>query len=253
MPDKPIVRLFQSDGDMQPSFMPFYQRMRKYENDVTIHYDNPSTPRILIVMTGKACKAKGVDAGLCKRVLEDGGSVSRIDLAMTTNMNFLGKIVEDSAKVESKLYPTGIVIADMEYTPQTIYYGDFKKRGKNGIVRAYDKGLQLGLDGLEMYRLEVENKRKHANITSKRLAHGESICDCMNAKFKVNADWYRELMGSGVSTKRFPDVDGNEMSEIDRKMAWLQKQVLPSLQYVLDYDNENGTNNFESIINKLDF
>jgi DNA relaxase NicK len=127
------------------------------------------------------------------------------------------------------------------------------KRGKKGIVRAYDKALQLGLDDLRAYRIETEIRHKHAHICSKRIANGETIASVMNSKFFIDKKWYRDLLGSDISTSRFKDLHKEEIAPIDAKMQWLMRAVTPTLQYVIDYDKANGTSNFASILEKLNF
>lgn len=253
LPTMPIVNRFWHEGESTKSFMPFYKKMKIWDDILSLHYDNPVSPRVLIVATGKACAKIGIDHEFCARIIKEQATVSRIDLCLTTDFNFLPLIPQSVDKIESHMFRDIKIISDERYTPQTIYIGDFEKRGKNGIVRAYDKGLQLGLPELNQFRLEYESKRKHADITAKRLASGETIADCMNAKFRIDSQWYVDMLGNGMSTKRFDTVDSDTVSEIQKKMLWIEKQVIPSLQYVLDYDKINGTNNFESIINKLKF
>lgn len=229
----------------------FYGSMRKYENGLVVYSGNPNTDKQLFVLSGKACDAIGVRPDTLDRFEQFEPEYSRIDLAMTTDRDVLTKIMKDKDKVKSKMFPDGMVIADLEYTPQTIYFGDLKKRARKGIVRCYDKGLQLGLSEM-WHRIEIEYRQKHAKTAVKRILNGSSIQSVMNSKWMIEADWYTEMMGDEVSTTRFTqDEHESELTDIERKMLWIEKQVLPSLQYIIDYDRANGTNNFSQIISKL--
>jgi DNA relaxase NicK len=214
---------------------------------------NVNTEKSLFVLSGTVCDRIGVDSKWLSSLLSDNATVSRLDLCVTTDVNILKKVQSDREKIESELYREMKIISDAEYTPQTIYIGDMQKRKKKGIVRFYDKALQLGLDELDMFRYEIEMKQKHAQIGAKRLASGESIPSVMNSKFRVNAQWYEELMGSEISTKRFDYEEEEEEEEIIKKMAWLERQVLPSIQYVIDYDRDNGTENFKRLLSLLEW
>lgn len=225
--------------------------MRRYENGLVVYSGNPNSDKQLFVMSGKVCEAVGIRPEML-HVLDVYEPVySRIDLAMTTDDNILQKIVENKDKVVSKMYPTGKVISDLEYTPETIYFGDLKKRGSKGIVRCYDKGLQLGLDET-WHRIEVEYRQKHAKTAVNRLKSGKSIQSVMNSKFRIESEWYKKMFGEDVATSRFTENESaDELTDIERKMLWIHKQVVPSLQYIIDYDRINGTDNFSSIIARL--
>jgi len=237
----------------QKSYMKMYQKMMICENGTHLHVGNPNSDRTLVLMSGNACKKIGVDNHFLANILDKECNVTRLDLAMTTDKNILPYIMDSHEQIESALWQGVKVIADAQYTPQTIYIGDMSKRGKKGIVRAYDKGLQLGLD-IEMYRIETELRKKHSKISAKRLATGDTIPSVMNSKFYIDATWYADFLGTSVSTSRFRDIEKQDDDRpIDKKMSWLMKSVVPSLQYVLDYDKANGTHNFEAIINSLEF
>lgn len=228
----------------------FYTHMTRYTNGAVLYEGNPNTDKGLFVLSGSVCDKLPITPAWMQWHIDNDATISRIDLAMTTDTNVLALLQADNGAIQSHMFTEGKIISDIEYTPETIYFGDMKKRAKKGIVRAYDKGLQLGLD-LSMYRIEVELRQKHAQIASKRYAHGESIPNIMNAKFKVLRPWYEDIFGDNESTMRFADRGEDQIPEIDRKMLWLENQVLPSLQYVIDYDRQNGTNNFSRLIDKL--
>lgn len=231
----------------------FYRVMTKFANGAVMYEDNPNTDKRLFVLSGKVCERLEIGKlEKLKSLVDDHAKISRVDLCCTVDIPILKKIIESKDKIESKKFTDIKIIADSEYTPETIYIGDMKHRAKKGIVRAYDKALQLNLD-MCLNRVEVELRKDDANIATKRVAYGEPISDVMNSKFRIDTEWYQEIFGDGISTKRFAIDDTVELTEIQRKMAWLEKQVAPTLQYVLDYDKANGTHNFERLINGLKF
>jgi len=243
--------LLKEQSDYQKkSNLRFYSHQTRYANGALMYEGNPNTDKRLYVLSGASCEHLKVDREWVKSVIDDDGTVSRIDFAMTTDVNILPLLQKDHKSIQSRMFVDMKIISDAEYTPQTIYCGDMSRRGKKGILRAYDKGLQLGVD-LPMYRIELELRRKHAEISSKRYAHGETIPAIMNSKFKIDRAWYMDIFGSDESTMRFPDTSELDMSEIERKMLWLEKQVMPSIQFVIDYDKEHGTSNFQRLYRML--
>lgn len=235
------------------SNMQFYKTMKKYDNGLVVYEGNPNSDKKLFVFSGKACDNVNFNRDTFDALLQFKPKYSRLDLAMTCDFGVLSKIMSDKDKVVSKKFPKGKVISDLDYTPETIYFGDLKKRADNGIVRCYDKALQLKLDDIVRQRIEVEFRKDDADIASRRVHSGESIPSVMNSRFRIDSDWYKEIFGSDVSTKRFKSIDPDELSEIERKMLWLHKQVVPTLNYVIEYDKANGTSNFKSLIDRLMF
>jgi len=230
----------------------FYKTMTRFSDGALMYAGNPNTEKRLFVLSGSVCDKKQITPEWLKSlIVESAGTVSRIDLAMTTDVNILPMIQKEHRSIISNMFNTVKIISDADYTPQTIYCGDMGKRGKKGIVRAYDKGLQLGLD-IQMYRIEYEARGKHADISAKRYANGQSIPSIMNSKFKIDRKWYMDIFGNDESTIRFPSAP-DETPEIERKMSWLANQVMPSLQYVVDYDLQNGTQNFKALLDMIKF
>lgn len=232
----------------------FYRSMQKYSSGLVVHHGNPNTGRPLYVLTGKVCDRLCVGQDLLKNIIYDWkGSIGRLDLAMTVDVPILDKIMRDKDKVVSEMYQECKAIVDGDMTVETIYFGDQKKRGKKGIVRCYDKGKQLDLSDCLLHRIEVENKGKNATVAGKRIVRGEPIGDVMNAKFRIDAEWYKDLVGDGVSNSRFSNDVDEDMTDIERKIMWIHNQVIPSMQDIIDYDIENGTTNFYAILDRLNY
>ena len=230
----------------------FYTHMTNYANGAVVYEGNANSEKKLVVMSGSVCAKFNMDRQWMQSLVSTRETlVSRIDLCVTVSNNILDLIQKDHRSIQSKLYNKIQIISDADYTPQTIYVGDFANRKKKGIVRAYDKALQLGLGDLSMYRLEVELKQKHAKIASKRLAMGQSIPSIMQSKFKIDRPWFNDIFGDEISTMRFNDTKDDNVSEIVKKMAWIEKQVMPSLKYISDYDKKNGTKNMDRILSQL--
>lgn len=234
------------EDSYKKSNMRFYERMTTYRNGVRMYTGNPNSDKKLIVLDGKTCDRLGVDAGFCDRVINEfGGTVSRIDLAMTTDKHIIERFFKDKDRIVSGLWQKMKGIVDDNKNLETVYVGDLKARGRKGIVRCYDKAVELGLDDCIMNRVEIELKQKHAQLATKRLSVGESIPSVMNSKFRIDAQWYTEIFTSEISDRRFALEPEYYEEEIHKKMAWLMKQVAPSLAYVMKYDDDNNTKNYD--------
>lgn len=234
------------------SAKPFYKRMTRYTSGAERHTGNPNSEKALYILSGSACESLGVERIFVNSVIESGGKISRCDFAMTTNEPILEKLWDDREHIQSIKYSDCKLITDSEKAIETMYFGDMKNRGRKGIIRAYNKALELGLDEIR-HRIEYEAKHQEAHLQARRFSKGNSIPEIINSRFSVDREWWREIFGNGVAVKRFTDVTENEPTEIQRKMAWLEKQVIPALQYVIDYDKANGTENMTRILEQLKF
>lgn len=251
---EPVLLTNNENPKPEKSTMRFYRSMQKYSNGVVRHHGNPNTDKPLFVLSGKVCDRLIVGKELCKTVIYDWrGNVGRIDLAMTVDVPILDKIMKCQSSVVSEMYPEPKAFVDKDMGIETIYFGDIKKRGKKGIVRCYDKAKQLDLSDCLMHRVEIENKGKNATIATKRIANDEPIGSVMNAKWMIDEEWYTDMVGKGVSNSRFEVQKDDDMTDIERKIIWIHNQVIPSLQDIIDYDAQNGTENFNAILDKLNY
>lgn len=228
-----------------------YRHGTRFMNGVAVYWGNVNSNKYLYIYSGRACESMGITPQYVARLIERGATFSRIDFAVTTNVNFLVKLVKDSDKIESNLYKETHAIIDKDVNPETVYIGDMKKRGKKGIVRAYDKALELGLTDTELYRFELESRGKRAKIDAQRYARSNSIESIIKSRIDIDTDWFTWLMSNEQNKANSRVYEDNSIPEIERKMAWLERQVIPSLQWVKKYDRDNGTQNFKRLIDKL--
>lgn len=241
------------DNVAKKSNIRFYDRMTQYDSGLRVYTGNPNTEKRLFVVDGATCERLNINNNTCHRIVNEWQStVSRIDLAMTIDEDILPKIMADKSMIESDLWSGIKVIADEELSPETIYIGDMKKRGRKGIVRCYNKAIQLGKEAdVIMQRIEVELRQKHAQTATQRIGNGASIPSVMNAKFRISTEWYQDIFSKDVATDRFKINDDNAKTEIQKKMVWLMRQVAPSLAYVLEYDKSHDTKNFVLLMERV--
>ena len=121
---------------------------------------------------------------------------------------------------------------------ETLYFGDWKKRAKRGIVRVYDKGIDLGWYANSIIRLEIEEKRANAHMSARRIAEGVSIGSVIKTRFNINDLRWQEAIDSptietyrGLSKDDAPDKD---------VWKWLLETVAPSLGKAIAHDELEG-------------
>lgn len=233
----------------------FYKLQMTYEHGLRVLTGNPNSEKFLYILSGQTCDDINITPQLMTQILNENSNISRIDFAVTVDINIIDHIWQNREKTVTEMYKEPLRLERGIENPntETIYFGEQKRRGKKGIVRVYDKGIESGIGGL-WHRIELECKRKHAQVSAKRYAIGERIESIMNAKFRIDTELYKSIMSDEVSICRIKlEKHTTQDTEIERKMSWLMRQVKPTLQYVIDYDKQNGTNNFAMILDSLNF
>lgn len=202
------------------------------------------------------------DSQLLAWAFEIGAKFSRIDLAVTESKE------ENTAEIFTMLdvkrwvadglissplllggtrgivsYAPKSAVSDAKETVETIYVGNMQERGKKGIFRAYDKGIELGITAENVIsRIELEIKRERANVTAKILAKEYNIAGNFRARFDVNDAVFERIMNSpAIEIKRGEGVKNREETEeLDKRWQWLLTQVAPSLKKAIEEDKKLG-------------
>jgi len=189
-----------------------------------------------------------LDAEILDWVLSKDAKVSRLDLAVTDWIDTEFVSVEDvqcwynGGLVESCLTDGGAKkITSLRQGAaeeiETLYIGDISKRGRRGIFRAYDKGIELGIGSEIVTRIELELKAKNAHSVAKRIAETNDIAGNFRTKIEVKSRDFRRLMDSdGVKVQRGKNqVKRDAEDALNARWDWLINQVAPALkQAVLD-------------------
>lgn len=243
------------DGVRPVPAIKFYKRGFVDEIGVRYYYGNPKSPKALIVLPGQALEAargRGIsDADILDRYLTMGAKCTRIDLAVTDYIEDDLCTVEDvkswvkMGQVVSSWDGHGAISLskmtdDKSDRLETFYVGDMARRGKSGIFRAYDKGIQSGLSAEIITRLEVELRGDKANNTAKRLAQTNDISGNFRTSFESTSPAFERLMlAPAVIPVR---GKGQGKIELEDKMAkrwdWLIEQVAPALHEAVEYDRK---------------
>lgn len=235
--------------------LPFYKTGFLGEYGERYYMGNANSKNPLVVMSASALIAwdKFIEQREFLDIILNGGAkVSRIDLTMDCfasddliqaidyiEWQLDGKIeTSDTWNVPAKTISSWKKHHEETVEQiETVYFGDWNKRAKRGIVRVYDKGIDLGTYANSIIRLEIEDKRDKAQKTVERIADGASVGSAIKSRFNVNDDRFQLAIDA-------PDIDitrgaSTEKPEKDT-WAWLMKQVAPSLGKAIALDAING-------------
>lgn len=212
---------------------------------------NANTDKQLIILDPVALNSVGDIQDYIEGVLTMGGKFSRIDIAMT-------EYIGDTATYKPEDYiidywKGNIVSSHAKYTPkfissvgtnkrqvETLYFGDMSSRGKKGIVRAYDKGIEqdyvakYNLNTGDIVRLEVEDKRDKAHTTVKRYMDGSTLQQLLNSRFSVNNKrWQDRINCIPADLSRGINADQDQALALYNRLQWLEtiKNAVASIRH----------------------
>lgn len=235
----------------------FYKRGYLHENGFRLYFGNPNSSKAMAVASGETMQSlrndEKLDAEIIDWVFSVGGEISRLDLAVTEFIEDELVTLEDVecwAKqdlIESTLTSGGIrkiseVFNGGSEEIQTLYVGSMQKRGKKGIFRAYDKGIEMGIGSEIVTRIELELKRDKAQNAAKRIVESNDIAGNFRAYFNVRSKDFERLMDAdAVSTYRGKNqVKQAQEDEINSRWDWLLNQVAPALNRAIQDDRKMG-------------
>lgn len=231
----------------------FYKRGYQDETGVRYYYGNPNSKKCLAVISGQTCDAlRGMgntDAQIVDAFLTRGAKCSRLDLAVTEWVENDLVTLEDveqwykQGKIESSWLSGGCkMIVDVPKedlnTAQTIYIGSQSERGKKGIFRAYDKGVEMDLGKYLVTRLEVEDRGDKANVSANRLAKTNDVAGVFRTRFNVDDEQFERLMCSPVAelTRRSNLPKRDEIDTQSGRWRWLIDKIAPSVRQAIADD-----------------
>lgn len=235
--------------------LPFYRRGYEDELGIRRYFENPNSKKALIVISGKAMSNQRAVGWSDRQIVSDAiranGRVTRIDLAVTHFIDEFLVTPDDVAKlfwlqmIDSPLVKYGAktissVGENYQDGIETLYIGDMKKRGKRGIFRCYDKGLELDLGKHLITRLEYEDRGDTALTTAKRIADGKPIGSVFRTRFNCECNLFDRLMQAPtIDTTRGIELQKSDSAEDhEKRKRWLLKQVAPALEKVLEREQE---------------
>lgn len=230
-----MVTMIDGNVEMTRSPNKFYKYCKRYEGGLLRMTGNPNSTKELIIMSGSTCEYyRSVLPNMIREEIASGAKVSRIDLCV--NCSDVGTLdLFSDALTKRRIFSRRLdvemskKISGIDNGVETLYVGDMKKRGRKGIFRAYNKGLEAGLD-IDLARFELECKGKIANNNARRWLEGQDIGAMIRASIDSSLQWWQEMMGNSETMKHV-DTTKPEDFETDesRRWTWLFNQVAPAL------------------------
>lgn len=230
----------------------------RLEDQTRVYGGHNKSDKCLVIQSGEAMREireNYSELQHLEQILSEGAKITRIDLAMDiyiddcflTPLDFVkfygkGKIISCHAEYAPK-FIGGLEIDQhnrMSKNIETLSFGDLKKRGKKGMARVYDKGIELDLEKYMITRVEVEDKRDKAHVSAKRvLDHG--VASVLKTRFDVEDDLYQSLIGAhSIDITRGTGKAKNKELEENSRWQWLIETVAPSLGKQLASDDLQG-------------
>jgi hypothetical protein len=234
----------------------FYKRGYRDEFGSRLYFGNPNSTKALVVMSGMALECMRGQGFIDQEIIELGlrhdAQFTRIDIAVTEWVEHELIQLEDIQKwftdglIVSSLVSGGLkeissISEDTGRTVETLYIGEMQKRGKKGIFRAYDKGLEINIGQYLATRLEYEDRGEKAHNSALRLADTGSISGVFRSRFDVKSSDFERLMDAdAVTTKRGKGKFEEEKLEEERRWQWLLNQVAPALKEAIEIERLSG-------------
>lgn len=236
-----------------------YKRGYKQPNGTRIYFGHHNTDRALVVMSGITLhnmRADGLQISEhIAKVINLGANVSRLDLCLTEYVDdglytpetyrdlvHAGKCISPHAKHGARYIAS--VGENYKDDIETLYIGDMKNRGKRGIARCYDKGVELDLSKYMISRVEVEEKRDRAKVSAKRIAEGYSVASVLKTRLDFDDEYWHDLLNcEDIDMSRGKQINPNydEIAQNAKRWAWLVKSVAPSIAKAIAFDVDNGS------------
>jgi len=240
--------------------LPYYPHGFRDASGSRFYFGTNKGANCFIVLDGQTLdyfRQSGLDSyQICEWALNLDGKVSRLDLAVTEWIEtelFSPRDVKIWYKlglISSSLCDGGCkeiakVNIGQKNATETLYVGDIQKRGKKGIFRAYDKGLDLGIGNELVSRIELELKREKSHVVAKRIALDADIAGNFRVYFDVNHPEFERIMNTpAVEVSRGKQIKNKaEKDEIAKRWEWLFTQVAPSLRDAIEQDYKLGLGN----------
>lgn len=235
----------------------FYKRGYVHPMGFRLYFGNPNSKLAMVVASGETMQSlrndQYLDAEILDWMLSQGGKISRMDLAVTEYLEDDFVTVEDvrtwyeQGLVDSSL--VGIAATEISTVSvgggsqvETLYIGRMSERGRKGIFRAYDKGIEMGIGSEIVTRIELELKRDKAHNVAKRLAQSNDIAGNFRTHFNVRSQDFERLMDADAvpAIRGVNQVKQAEEDEIAKRWDWLLNQVAPALKQAISDERKRG-------------
>lgn len=235
----------------------FFKRGYKDEIGCMYFFGHHKTKDASIVLSGVAMHNQRVigwdDSEFIEATLLEGGIVKRLDIAITDYVEndlitpscvvesfyaneLSGTLINDGVK-----FIAGGTIDDFP-TVETAYFGDLKRRGKRGVIRAYDTGLESGIGKYLISRIELEERKENAHNSAKRIANGATLTQVIDSRVQMRGKRFERFLDEKpIDISRgenlIIETDAEKMS---KRYDWLMNQVAGALAEFVEYERKNA-------------
>lgn len=219
----------------------FYRIGLKYPCGTVASYGNPNSDKWLVSMSSKAITARGLLKEEHAREfvtgrIKSGCKFSRIDMAITAKHP--GTLTIDTVREwikggqltgpKHRIEYVKSIVNDREERGETIYIGDMSKRGRRGIIRVYDKGLEQGMLANLLTRFEIEEKRDTAHHLARQLADGDSLASLIGSRLQFDNETWAMLTNDEIAPERRYKPE-EQPEELDKTWVWIIERIAPVL------------------------
>lgn len=244
--------------------IPFYKKGYRAPDGVRFYHGNPKTDKWLVIASGWACDQIRKEISIPQylgNVIESGCNISRIDIACDVLAGVeddglffsVDRMIEmwQSKKMQNKHVskkPKLISsIDDRTFISETFSLG-IENRGRTGMLRVYDKGIESECLAEWVTRIEIEERKKYAHRVATHLVD-KPIEGVFKAKFDVlDNDWQSLFDKPMADLTRGKEKDAvkSEKEKRDATWEWLIEKVAPTVGRSLACDfMEQNTLNYE--------
>ncbi len=254
VPDTVINKFFNYSLDWQTLHGLYGYKLQKQCNNIRIMYDGSEGMGTHIQITGEGLRfLESLDdfdiKNFLLNILTDNCSFTRVDLAVDCfnnelDLNTIGQKIK-SREVVSRWRKSSIIesisLSDTEKVGHTINFGN---RESAIYMRIYDKKLEQNSDVPYWIRLELELKEERADncinvflskdkelsifiheILNHYIRFVDNNGDTNRSRFPTSK-WWLDFLLTVESVKL---TTGTLNDELDKKYAWLEKSVAPTL------------------------
>lgn len=244
-------------GAESVSPIPFYKRGYRDSLGKRYYFGHHKTSNAYVVMGGEYMHNSRVvgwsDRDTIRQIIEDDGIIRRMDIAIT---DYVEEDLITPACIAEMVRAGGVHGAMAEYGAKTIssvvgekyssvettYIGDISKRGKKGVFRAYDKGLEMNMDKYMITRLEIEERGDNAHMSAKRFSEGATLTQIIESRLKFDDERMKRLfLEDAIDVSRGDQIISKTDAErMQNRYEWLMNQVAPALAEFSQYERSRG-------------
>lgn len=244
---------------VEPSSMRGYRQVTTLESGMQIHTGH-KTGKPLVRMTGRACDGVFADVSssqFFEHMVSMGAKFSRVDWAITQYIDHDGLVLPEhwlqsfaNGLTHHPLWERGNNVIssfdrdDRKIKAETVYIGNLRDRAKHGVLRSYDRGLDIDIGRFLIVNTELEEKRDKAHTSAVRHSEGATVGEVFASRVETwDSALLRIINSEPVDTARGKQKAVQDGEDNVNRWHWLITQVAPSLGKQLATDGVEPDDN----------